>query len=92
MCQLRIFLQKPKAAFETSVPNVVFVSSVANPQQKQTSSVMKVKVRINVILSGLQWLILQLCPRLMTIYWHVYSQGGKDTHFCIHKALFKIHM
>lgn len=45
------FLAKPKAAFETSLPNV-FVSSVANPQQKQTSSVMKVKVRINVILSS----------------------------------------
>jgi len=43
------FLPKPKAAFENSLPNVVFISSVANQQQKQTRSVMKVKVRINVI-------------------------------------------
>lgn len=85
------FLAKPEAAFETGLPNVVLISSVANPQQKQTSSVMKVKARINVILSALQWSILQLCSVLVTIYWRVYSHQGKDTHSPIPKALFKMH-
>lgn len=67
ICSAENFLAKPKAAFETSLPNV-FISSAANPQQKQTSSVMKVKTRLNVILSSHQWLILQLFPVLMTIY------------------------